>query len=85
MKLHSCQKQGSICNLVLASLIVAVCGLMGLAGCVSLTPTNKESLLKSAGFRERTPTTEAEGSISALPAYHLHKLTLKEPRYAPTG
>jgi hypothetical protein len=79
MKLHSCQKQGSICNLVLASLIVAVCGLMGFAGCVSLTPASKESLLKSAGFRERTPTTEKQkAAYQALPAYHLHQLTLKE-------
>jgi len=78
MKLHSCQKQGSICNLVLASLIVAACGLMGFAGCASLTPASKESLLKSAGFRERTPTTEKQkAAYQALPAYHLHQLTLK--------
>ena len=79
MKLHSCQKQGSICNLVLASLIVAVCGLIGFTGCATLTPASQESLLKSAGFRERTPTTEKQkAAYQALPAYHLHQLTLKE-------
>ena len=78
MKLHSCQKQGSICNLVLASLIVAACGLMGFAGCASMEATSQESLLKSAGFRERTPTTEKQkAAYQALPAYDLHQLTLK--------
>ena len=78
MELHSCQKQGSICNLVLASLIVAACGLMGFAGCASMEVASKESLLKSAGFRERTPTTEKQkAAYQALPAYHLHQLTLK--------
>ena len=78
MKLHSCQKQESICNLVLASLIVAACGLMGFAGCASMEAASQESLLKSAGFRERTPTTEKQkAAYQALPAYHLHQLTLK--------
>ena len=44
-----------------------------------MTPASKESLLKSAGFRERTPTTEKQkAAYQALPAYHLHQLTLKE-------
>src|SRR4029077_10262719 len=78
MELHSCQKQGSICNLVLASLIVAACGLMGFAGCASMEAASQESLLKSAGFQERTPTTEKQkAAYQALPAYHLHQLTLK--------
>ena len=79
MKLHSCQKQGSICNLVLASLIVAACGLMGFAGCASMEAPSQESLLQKAGFQERTPTTEKQkAAYQALPAYHLHQLTLKE-------
>ena len=78
MKLHSCQKQGSNCNFVLASLIVAACGLTGFAGCASMEAASKESLLKSAGFQERTPTTEKQkAAYQALPAYHLHQLTVK--------
>jgi hypothetical protein len=78
MKSHSCQKQEGISNLVLAALVAAICGLIGLAGCASLTPASKESLLKSAGFQERTPATEKQkAAYQALPAYHLHQLTLK--------
>jgi hypothetical protein len=78
MKLHSCPKQGSICNLVLASLIVAACGLLGFAGCASMEAASKESLLKSAGFRERTPTTaNQKAAYARLPAYELRQGTLK--------
>ena len=78
MKSHSCQKQGSICNLVLASLIVAACGLMGFAGCASMEAPSQESLLQKAGFQSRTPTTEKQkAAYRALPAYRLHSLTLK--------
>ena len=80
MKSHSCQKKRpSLSYLAVAWLIVAVCGLIGFTGCASLTPASQESLLKSAGFRERTPTTEKQkAAYQALPAYHLHQLTLKE-------
>ena len=78
MKSHSCQKQGGLSNLVLASLIVAVCGLIGFAGCATMEAASQESLLKSAGFQERTPSTEKQkAAYQALPAYHLHQLTLK--------
>jgi hypothetical protein len=78
MKSHSCQKQGSLCNLVLASLIVAVCGLIGFAGCASMEAASQESLLQKAGFQSRTPTTEKQkAAYQALPAYQLHRGTLK--------
>lgn len=78
MKSHSSQKQPSVSYLALASLIVAVCGLIGFAGCVTMKTAPRESLLKSAGFQERTPTTEKQkAAYQALPAYHLHQLTLK--------
>ena len=78
MKSHSSQKQPSVSYLALASLIVAVCGLIGFAGCASMQAASRESLLNSAGFQERTPTTEKQkAAYQALPAYHLHQLTLK--------
>ena len=78
MKSHSSQKQPSVSYLALASLIVAVCGLIGFAGCANMQPASRESLLKSAGFQERTPTTEKQkAAYQALPAYHLHQLPLK--------
>jgi hypothetical protein len=78
MKSHSCQKQGILSNLVLASLIFAACGLIGLAGCASMQAASRESLLKSAGFQERTPTTEKQKTAyQKLPAYQVHRITLK--------
>jgi hypothetical protein len=78
MKLHSCQKQGSICNLVLASLIVAACGLMGFAGCASMEAASQESLLQKAGFQSRTPiTAKQKAAYAKLPAYEVHQGTLK--------
>ena len=76
MKSHSCQKQGNLSNLVLASLIVAVCGLIGFAGCASMEAASRESLLKQAGFQARTPTTEKQkAAYAALPAYQLQRAT----------
>ena len=78
MKSHSSQKQPSVSYLALASLIVAVCGLIGIAGCASMQAASRESLLKSAGFQERTPTTEKQKTAyQKLPAYQLHRITLK--------
>ena len=79
MKSRSCQKKRpSLSYLAVASLIVAVCGLIGFTGCASMEAPSQESLLKSAGFQERTPTTEKQkAAYQALPAYHLHQLTLK--------
>ena len=71
-------KNRKVSNLVLASLVAAICGLFRLAGCASMEAASQESLLKSAGFQERTPTTEKQkAAYQALPAYHLHQLTLK--------
>ena len=76
MKSHFCQKQPSVSYLALASLIAAVCGLFTLAGCATMESASQESLLKSAGFQERTPTTEKQkAAYQALPAYQLHHLT----------
>jgi hypothetical protein len=78
MKSHSSQKQPSVSYLALASLIVAVCGLIGFAGCANMQSASRESLLKSAGFQERTPTTaEQKAAYARLPAYELHQGTLK--------
>ena len=78
MRTHSCSEQRSLSYLVLASLLAAVCGLFTLAGCASMEATSQESLLTSAGFQARTPTTEKQkAAYQALPAYHLHQLTLK--------
>ena len=61
---------------MLASLLAAVCGLIGLAGCATMEAASQESLLKSAGFVERTPTTEKQkAAYAALPAYQLHSGT----------
>jgi hypothetical protein len=76
MKSHSSQKQGDLSYLVLASLIVAVCGLIGFAGCVTMGTATRESLLKQAGFQARTPTTEKQkAAYAALPAYQLQRAT----------
>jgi hypothetical protein len=76
MKSHSSQKQEG--HLVLASLIAAFCALIALAGCTTTQPASRESLLKQAGFQSRTPTTaEQKAAYARLPAYELHRGTLK--------
>ncbi len=78
MKSNSSQKQGGLSNLVLASLLAAFCGLIALAGCASMEAASQESLLKQAGFQSRTPTTaEQKAAYARLPAYQLHRGTLK--------
>jgi hypothetical protein len=73
MKTPTSHKQPSASYLVLASLIVATCGLLTFAGCASMQAASKESLLKQAGFQARTPTTaEQKAAYARLPAYQLH-------------
>ena len=63
---------------MLASLIAAFCALIALAGCTTTQPASRESLLKQAGFQSRTPTTaEQKAAYARLPAYELHRGTLK--------
>jgi hypothetical protein len=70
--------QQTASNLVLGSLAAAVCGLLALAGCATMESASQESLLQSAGFQARTPTTEKQkAAYQALPAYKLHRGTLK--------
>jgi hypothetical protein len=76
MKSHSSQNREG--HLVLASLIAAFCALIALAGCTTTQPASRESLLKQAGFQSRTPTTaEQKAAYAKLPAYELHRGTLK--------
>ena len=76
MKSTSCSEQQLVRYII--ALFAAVCGLFTLAGCATMESASQESLLKSAGFQERTPTTEKQkAAYHALPAYHLHQLTLK--------
>ena len=78
MKLRAREERASSSNLLLASFIVAVCGAIGFAGCASMEAASQESLLKSAGFQERTPSTpKQQTAYNALPAYQLHRGVLK--------
>jgi hypothetical protein len=68
MKSHTCSKRQFEKSII--ALLAAVCGLFTLAGCASMQPASEESLLKSAGFQERTPTTEKQKTAyQKLPAY----------------
>ena len=70
--------QQSVPNLFLGSLLAAVCGLFTLAGCATMESASQESLLKSAGFQTRTPSTaKQKAAYAALPAYQLHRGSLK--------
>jgi hypothetical protein len=74
MKSHPCSKQGFEKSLV--ALLAAVCGLFTLAGCASMESASQESLLTSAGFQARTPSTpKQKAAAAALPAYQLHRGT----------
>jgi hypothetical protein len=76
MKLYTSSKQRSVSRLLLSSLLAAACGLLTFAGCASMKAASRESLLKSAGFQERTPTTaKQKAAYAALPAYQLHRGT----------
>ena len=78
MRSHSCSEQRSLSYLVLASLLAAVCGLFTLAGCASMESASQESLLTSAGFQARTPSTpKQKAAFAALPPYQLHRGTWK--------
>ena len=68
--------QQSIPKLFLGSLL-AICALV-LAGCAAMESASQESLLQKAGFQSRTPTTaEQKAAYAKLPAYQLHRGTLK--------
>ncbi len=78
MRTNSCSEQRSLSYLVLASLLAAVCGLFTLAGCASMESASQESLLTSAGFQARTPSTpKQKAAFAALPPYQLHRGTWK--------
>jgi len=71
-------KQRNVSALLLTSLLAATCGLLTLAGCASMEAASQESLLQKAGFQSRTPTTaEQKAAYAKLPAYQLHRGTLK--------
>ena len=68
--------QQSISKLFLGS-IATICALV-LAGCAAMESASQESLLQKAGFQSRTPTTEKQKTAyQKLPAYQLHRITLK--------
>jgi hypothetical protein len=68
--------QQSISKLFLGS-IATICVLV-LAGCAAMESASQKSLLQKAGFQSRTPTTEKQKTAyQKLPAYQLHRITLK--------
>ena len=74
MKSTSCSKQQL--ERYIIALLAAVCGLFTLAGCATMESASQESLLTSAGFQARTPSTEKQkAAYAALPAYQLHRGT----------
>jgi hypothetical protein len=78
MKPYTSSKQRNLSGLLLTSLLAATCGLLTLAGCASMGAASQESLLQKAGFQSRTPTTaEQKAAYAKLPAYQLHRGTLK--------
>jgi len=78
MKTHTSSGQQTRPKLILASLFAGVCALLTLAGCASMESASQESLLQSAGFQARTPTTaKQKAAYAALPAYQVHKGAMK--------
>jgi hypothetical protein len=76
MKSQSCSKQQL--ERYIIALFAAVCGLFTLAGCATMESASQESLLTSAGFQSRTPTTaKQKAAYAKLPAYQLHRGTVK--------
>jgi len=80
MKSHSCPKHNKRSDnwsgFALTVLLAAVCGLLTFAGCASMESSSQESLLSSAGFQARTPSTQKQkAAYAALPAYQLHRGT----------
>ncbi len=70
--------QQSVSTLFLGSLLATFCALIALAGCAAMESASQESLLQKAGFQSRTPTTEKQkAAYQKLPAYQLHRGTLK--------
>jgi hypothetical protein len=63
---------------LVVAFLATVCGLFTLSGCASMEAKSQESLLKSAGFQARTPSTpKQKAAYAALPAYKLHRGTWK--------
>ena len=78
MRTHSRSEQSSLSYLILASLLAAVGGLFMLAGCASMESASQESMLTSAGFKARTPSTpKQKAAFEALAPYQLHRGTWK--------
>jgi hypothetical protein len=78
MKTQSSSGRQNGFRLMVASLLVGICGLVALSGCATMEAANEEALLQKAGFQTRTPTTDKQkAAYAALPAYKLHKGTLK--------
>ena len=83
MKSHTCSKRQFEKSII--ALLAAVCGLFTLAGCATMESASQESLLTSAGFQARTPSTEKQkAAYQALPAYQLHRVTLKGRTFTST-
>ena len=75
---YTIMKAQRVSILFLGSLCATICALLALAGCASMESATEESLLQSAGFQSRTPTTaKQQAAYTALPAYQLHKGTMK--------
>ncbi len=75
---YTIMKAQGVSILFLGSLCATICALLALAGCASMESATEESLLQSAGFQSRTPTTaRQQTAYAALPAYQLHKGTMK--------
>jgi hypothetical protein len=73
-KSYTCSKRQFEKSII--ALLAAVCGLFTLAGCATMESASQESLLSSAGFQARTPSTEKQkAAYAALPAYQLHRGT----------
>ena len=59
-------------------LILTACGIIWLAGCVSMETNKTTSLLSAAGFRVRTPQTAKQKEFyAAIPSYKLERTTVK--------
>ena len=71
-------RDGIVVHLLAVAFLTPVCGLFTLSGCASMEAKSQESLLKSAGFQARTPSTpKQKAAYTALPAYQLHRGTWK--------
>ena len=78
MKTQSSSGRQNRLRFIVASLLVAIWGMVALSGCATMEAASEEALLQKAGFQTRTPATDKQkAAYAALPAYKLHKGTLK--------